>query len=150
VLHVDTRSVLSTRIRGMKARLAKSLSTVPPAARRETVRDPAVRTACEAYTDFVHQHLEKAQEAASVAAIGQLTKKCPGPRCIYNIEKDSGCDHMTCKFQHAYQGTPANASLGSKCRYEFCWVCLADYNLIRRQGNSAHQRGCKYHSARLA
>jgi hypothetical protein len=88
VLHVDTRSVLYTRIRGMKARLAKSLSTVPPAARRETVRDPDVRTAYEAYTDFVHQHSEKAQEAASVAAIGQLTKKCPGPSCLYNIEKN--------------------------------------------------------------
>jgi hypothetical protein len=24
----------------------------------ETVRDPDVRTACETYTDFVHQHLD--------------------------------------------------------------------------------------------
>jgi hypothetical protein len=41
---------------------------------------------------------QRAQEAASVAAIGQLTKKCPGPLCIFNIEKNDGCDHMTCKF----------------------------------------------------
>ncbi|KAH7073313.1 hypothetical protein FB567DRAFT_454260 [Paraphoma chrysanthemicola] len=72
---------------------------------------------------------QKAQEEASLAAIGKLSKKCPGPKCVYNIEKNDGCDHMTC----------------SKCRYEFCWVCLSEYNKIRRQGNSAHKRDCKYY-----
>lgn len=28
----------------------------------------------------------KAQEEASLDAIGKLTKKCPGPNCVYNIE----------------------------------------------------------------
>ncbi|KAH7078787.1 hypothetical protein BKA63DRAFT_409323 [Paraphoma chrysanthemicola] len=72
---------------------------------------------------------QKAQEEASLAAIGKLSKKCPGPKCVYNIEKNDGCDHMTC----------------SKCRYEFCWVCLSEYNKIRRQGNSAHKGDCKYY-----
>lgn len=64
---------------------------------------------------------QKAQEAASLRAIGKLSKKCPGPNCVYNIgqylfihgliwyntdtdfifqpsEKNDGCDHMRCKF----------------------------------------------------
>ncbi|KAF1834509.1 hypothetical protein BDW02DRAFT_333209 [Decorospora gaudefroyi] len=76
---------------------------------------------------------QKAQEAASLQVIGKLTKKCPGPECVYNIEKNDGCDHMTC----------------SKCRYEFCWICLCDYSKVRRVGNAAHSSSCKYHTTRL-
>ena len=40
---------------------------------------------------------QKAQEEASVATINRLSKKCPGPNCAFNIQKNEGCDHMTCK-----------------------------------------------------
>jgi hypothetical protein len=36
-------------------------------------------------------------------------KKCP--KCDVNIEKNDGCDHMTC----------------NKCKYEFCWSTLKKY-----------------------
>lgn len=110
---------------------------------------------CEEYTYRVNGQKEKdqrAQEEASVQAIGQLSKKCPGPKCIYNIQKNDGCDHMTCE---SWPFTPitfvarANPILGSSCRFEFCWVCLADYSKIRKKGNSAHEKTCKYHSSML-
>jgi len=78
---------------------------------------------------------QKMQEKASVRVISQLTKKCPGKggRCGWNIEKKGGCDHMTC----------------TKCLHEFCWICMAPYNSIRDEGNTAHDRSCKYHSSRI-
>lgn len=37
------------------------------------------------------------------------TQDCP--KCKWPIEKNNGCNHMTCL----------------KCSYEFCWICLGDY-----------------------
>jgi hypothetical protein len=44
---------------------------------------------------------------------GGKCKKCPN--CRHHIEKNGGCNHMTCTF----------------CKYEFCWRC-----------KSAYQGGC--------
>ncbi|KAF9792526.1 RING-5 domain-containing protein [Thelephora terrestris] len=38
------------------------------------------------------------------------TKECS--KCQSTIEKDGGCNHMTCK----------------KCKYEFCWVCMGPWS----------------------
>ncbi|XP_067947118.1 E3 ubiquitin-protein ligase ariadne-1-like [Watersipora subatra] len=48
---------------------------------------------------------------------------CPGPgcdrairecpKCAATIEKDGGCNHMTCRTE--------------SCRYEFCWVCMGSW-----------------------
>ncbi|CAF1138616.1 unnamed protein product [Rotaria sp. Silwood1] len=65
---------------------------------------------------------------ASQRWIVQNCKKCP--KCSCRIEKADGCDHMTC----------------GKCRYEFCWSCLADYNAIRRDGNHRHDSSCKHYA----
>lgn len=43
--------------------------------------------------------------------IAANTKECP--KCHVTIEKDGGCNHMTCKSQ--------------TCKWEFCWVCLGPW-----------------------
>jgi len=43
--------------------------------------------------------------------INRNTKSCPN--CHTNIEKNGGCNHMTC----------------SKCHHEFCWVCFRPWRL---------------------
>ncbi|CAI4223155.1 unnamed protein product [Auanema sp. JU1783] len=43
--------------------------------------------------------------------INANTKECP--KCQVTIEKDGGCNHMTCK--------------NSACKMEFCWMCLGPW-----------------------
>lgn len=66
---------------------------------------------------------------ASLKWITQNTKQCP--KCAYRIEKNDGCDHMTC----------------THCHHEFCWACLADFNSIRQDGNHRHDPSCKHYAA---
>jgi hypothetical protein len=39
----------------------------------------------------------------------------PCPKCTCPIQKDEGCNHMTCSNPH--------------CKHEFCWVCRNDWKL---------------------
>ncbi|UJR14475.1 hypothetical protein I4U23_001472 [Adineta vaga] len=68
------------------------------------------------------------EHKASLQWLNQNTKTCPN--CPYQIEKNDGCDHMTC----------------IKCQYEFCWSCLADYEQIRQHGNHQHHPNCKHYA----
>jgi hypothetical protein len=78
---------------------------------------------CEEYDAQTNSDLKQ-----SLKWLNQNTKTCPN--CPYQIEKNNGCDHMTC----------------IKCQYEFCWSCLANYDQIRREGNHRHHPNCKHYT----
>lgn len=59
--------------------------------------------------------IKAADEGATVCWIHLNTKSCPA--CHVNIEKNQGCNHMTCR----------------KCKHEFCWICFDDW---KKQGYS--------------
>jgi len=52
--------------------------------------------------------------------VHKTSKPCP-TGCGWQIEKNLGCNHMTC----------------SRCRHEFCWLCLQPYNHPASAGTCA-------------
>ncbi|CAE6452066.1 unnamed protein product, partial [Rhizoctonia solani] len=76
---------------------------------------------------------KRADEQASAEYIRVYTKPCPS--CAAPIAKyDDGCDHMKC------------APPGG-CGFEFCWLCLCDFEPIRQDGNHRHESFCKHYRA---
>ncbi|KAH7409323.1 hypothetical protein BKA64DRAFT_705105 [Cadophora sp. MPI-SDFR-AT-0126] len=75
------------------------------------------------------------QEAASEKFIVEklAAKTCANPTCGARIQKKGGCDHMSC----------------NRFGYEFCYVCLASWERIMDEGNSAHSPTCKHHTNNL-
>eukprot|EP00731_Ephydatia_muelleri_P020266 Em0012g1091a len=49
---------------------------------------------------------QETNDAANQSWLISMCKPCP--QCKVQIEKNEGCNHMTCR----------------KCRHEFCWICL--------------------------
>jgi len=80
---------------------------------------------CDEYNEA-----KKGEDVATQDLLDRETKKCP--KCGVRITKNGGCNHMTCKVQN--------------CRHEFCWLCLADFNQIRRHGNHFHERTCQLYA----
>ncbi|KAI6245508.1 E3 ubiquitin-protein ligase dbl4 [Erysiphe necator] len=57
--------------------------------------------------ELVKKWLKKCEDDSETANwISANTKECP--RCNSTIEKNGGCNHMTCR----------------KCKHEFCWMCM--------------------------
>ena len=81
-------------------------------------------TSCEDHRAWVQKIKDEINEAsdengktvegndlANALWLKANTKKCP--RCAALIEKDEGCNHMTCR----------------KCRHDFCWICMQAWSL---------------------
>jgi hypothetical protein len=54
-------------------------------------------------------HIHKDYKRADKWKKKHKTKQCP--QCRADIEKDKGCNHMTC----------------ASCQYQFCWLCMRKY-----------------------
>jgi len=80
---------------------------------------------CDQYLEKRTQKWDKMTEEWLVAN----TKKCPG--CTMSVVSDAGCYHMTCVL----------------CRFQFCWMCLADFSEIKEKGPSAHKEGCSFRTS---
>ncbi|KAI9309327.1 hypothetical protein BJ944DRAFT_173160 [Cunninghamella echinulata] len=64
-----------------------------------------------AICSIVKKWLQKCEDDSETANwISAHTKECP--KCHSTIEKNGGCNHMTCR----------------KCRHEFCWVCMGPWS----------------------
>ncbi|OMO74958.1 Zinc finger, RanBP2-type [Corchorus olitorius] len=61
---------------------------------------------------------KNSSEAENVNYILAFTKPCP--KCRKPIEKNLGCNHMTCR---------------APCHYQFCWLCLEDWKSHRGSCN---------------
>jgi len=51
------------------------------------------------------------EEYAKIAKKSKHIRKCP--RCDFYIEKNEGCNHMTC--------------YNRECNFQFCWICMGEY-----------------------
>ena len=73
----------------------------------------------------------KSEEVALLQCLENASKFKKCPNCQNGVEKNGGCDHMTCR-----------------CKHEFCWLCLAPYGGatgIRKKGPTAHHTTCAYY-----
>jgi ariadne-1 len=68
--------------------------------------EPHAPTNCKDLARWLEKCRNESETANWILA---NTKPCP--KCSSRIEKNQGCNHMTCQ----------------RCRYEFCWICMADW-----------------------
>jgi E3 ubiquitin-protein ligase RNF14 len=54
---------------------------------------------CEEYDLRTSPTQQNLQEKNSLEEVARISKKCPGDGCGCNIEKNCGCDHMTCEYR---------------------------------------------------
>ncbi|ELP91237.1 ariadne RING finger, putative [Entamoeba invadens IP1] len=86
---------------------------------RECLEPWHVGRTCEQWKEFIKNEDENKERM--VQWIKQNTKICP--RCKNPIQKNGGCNHMTCR-----------------CGHQFCWLCMADYNSNHWSTNTT---GCR-------
>lgn len=75
------------------------------------LEEPHRPATCEMVKNWNQKSIDDGENVKWLTA---NTKQCP--KCHTNIEKNQGCNHMTC-----------NKSVGG-CGHEFCWLCMGAWN----------------------
>ncbi|KAK3285623.1 hypothetical protein CYMTET_6783 [Cymbomonas tetramitiformis] len=81
---------------------------------------------CEEYDEEQRKKSHAADDQKSCELVKEITKPCP--KCNAPIIKKSGCDHMTC----------------TRCKFEFCYDCLAPHKEYIRHGNHRHKQSSRH------
>jgi len=76
--------------------------TVLPPIAGEEAHDPA---SCTQLAEWALKCVNESETANWILA---NTRKCPA--CNARIEKNQGCNHMTCRM----------------CKHDFCWICMGE------------------------
>lgn len=98
---------------------------------RQETEDRIRRIQARALTPQPVPRDKRSDERASREYLRTNTKPCP--KCHAPIVKwGDGCDHMKC------------APPGG-CGFEFCWLCLCDFEPVRQDGNHRHESSCKHY-----
>ena len=71
---------------------------------------------CEMISLWEYKNKSQSEDAKWIIV---NTKQCPN--CHKYIEKNQGCNHMTCRKE------------AGGCGYEFCWICLGEW---KKHGSS--------------
>jgi ariadne-1 len=82
---------------------------------------------CDCGNPFCFKCGEESHDPASCTQLGEWSLKCQNesetanwilantkkcPACSARIEKNQGCNHVTCKM----------------CKHDFCWICMGNWN----------------------
>lgn len=90
---------------------------------------PAACGAVSQWVDDGGYHFGMSEDQLSVNRIKMRTKRCP--ECQVMIEKNEGCQHMTCP----------------RCTHEFCWRCLARWESHDSEACGAVSYSCLRYTA---
>lgn len=102
---------------------------------------------CEEF-DCDEAQIERLEQAEATAKLLAKEHAQVCPNCHEGVSRSDGCDHMTCKF-HAFELVDRADNSKGRCGMEWCYVCGASYENIKRLGDEAHAATCTYHPRRV-